>query len=184
MVSAIHFSNCDRRLHFITKFYHCFFLRFATFIQNEKAMIFGKKKDKLYFNPGNRESAVNEEELKKEVINIDEDDVEVVMSNEKKIAKKFSGANSLGKYVELGEIMMGMLKDMKKGSYTNVPWFTIATIVLALLYVLNPMDIIPDFIPGIGYIDDLAILTTGVGWIESDLHRYLDWKIADGQEVS
>ena len=146
-------------------------------------MIFGKKKEKLFFNPGNRETPIDEQKLRKEVVEISNDDVDIVLDNEESIAKKFSGANSLGKYVELGEIMIRMLKDLKKGSYTNVPWFTIATIVLALLYVLNPMDIIPDFIPGIGYIDDLAVLTTGVGWIESDLHRYLDWKIAEGPEV-
>ena len=45
------------------------------------------------------------------------------------------------------------------------------------------MDIVPDFIPGIGYIDDIAILTIGVGWIESDLHRYLDWKVEQGQGI-
>ena len=73
--------------------------------------------------------------------------------------------------------MISMLKDVKNGSYKNIPWFTIATIVMAFLYILNPMDIVPDFIPGIGYIDDVAILTMGVGWIESDLHRYLDWRM-------
>ena len=109
--------------------------------------------------------------------NIEEDDVEVVLNNEENIDKKFSGNNSLSKYVELGRIMISMLKDVKNGSYKNIPWFTIATIVMAFLYILNPMDIVPDFIPGIGYIDDVAILTMGVGWIESDLHRYLDWRM-------
>ncbi len=145
--------------------------------------MFGKKKNKLHFNPGNRDTGVSESYASEEVDKIDEADVEVVLNSEEDIDKKFSGSNSLSKYVQLGKIMMQMLKDTKKGNYKQVPWFTIATIVMAFLYILNPMDIVPDFIPGIGYIDDIAILTIGVGWIESDLHRYLDWKVEQSQGI-
>ncbi|WP_271392569.1 YkvA family protein [Aequorivita sinensis] len=139
--------------------------------------IFSKKN----FNPGNRDSGVTEDYLEEKVAKINDDDVEIVLQNEEEINKKFSGANSLSKYAELGKIMIGMLKDIKNRVYPEIPWFTIATIVLALLYVLNPFDIIPDFIPGIGYIDDVSVLAIGTGWIESDLHKYLDWKIKEGK---
>ncbi|MCG2418543.1 DUF1232 domain-containing protein [Aequorivita sp. F47161] len=135
---------------------------------------------KMYFNPGNRDSGPAEY-MEEEVTKIDEADVEVVLENEEAINKKFSGANSLSKYAELGKIMVGMLKDIKNKVYPHVPWFTIATIVLVLLYVLNPFDIIPDFVPGIGFIDDMSVMAVGVGWIETDLHKYLDWKIKEGK---
>tara|TARA_R110000751_G_scaffold4227_6_gene20656 strand:+ start:254020 stop:254457 length:438 start_codon:yes stop_codon:yes gene_type:complete len=135
---------------------------------------------KMYFNPANRDTGTKEY-MEEEVTKIEDDDVEVVLENEEAINKKFSGANSLSKYAELGKIMVGMLKDVKNSVYPHVPWFTIATIVLALLYVLNPFDIIPDFIPGIGFIDDVSVLAIGVGWIETDLHKYLDWKIKEGK---
>ena len=134
----------------------------------------------MYFNPGNRDTGTKEY-MEEEVTKIEDDDVEVVLENEEAINKKFSGANSLSKYAELGKIMVGMLKDVKNSVYPHVPWFTIATIVLALLYVLNPFDIIPDFIPGIGFIDDVSVMAIGVGWIETDLHKYLDWKIKEGK---
>lgn len=146
-------------------------------------MIFGKKKKDLHFNPGNRDTGVDEDYVRDEVSQVDEDDVEVVLENQENIDKKFSGSNSLRKYVELGRIMMNMLKDVRRGNYPNIPWFTIATIAFALLYILNPMDIVPDFIPGIGYIDDVAVLTIGVGWIESDLHRYLDWRLKNNMGI-
>lgn len=138
---------------------------------------------KLYFNPGNRDSGINEQYVEDEVAKVKEGDVEIVVDNEKAIKKKFSGSNSLSKYAQLGRIMIVMLKDFKNGVYPQIPWFTIATLVLVLLYVLNPMDVIPDFIPGLGYIDDVAVLSIGVGWVESDLHRYLDWKIEKGQGI-
>lgn len=144
-------------------------------------MLFTKKKEK---NKSAVEKKIDDVYMEEKISEIDDGDVEILLENEKAVTKKLSGANSLSKYVELGKIMIGMVKDIKSGQYRNVPWFVIATIVMALLYVLNPLDVIPDFIPGIGYIDDLAILSIGMGWIETDLHNYLDWKLSEARANS
>ena len=136
---------------------------------------------KQYSEKNKKEAGISEQYVKDEVAKIREEDVEIVMDNEEAISEKLSNAGPLRKYAELGKIMIGMLKDVKNGVYPQIPWFTIATVALTLLYILNPLDIIPDFIPGLGYIDDMAVLSLGVGWIESDLHRYLDWKIQEGK---
>ncbi len=120
---------------------------------------------------------IDEEYMNEEITKIKEDDVEIVMDKEEAISKKITSSNMLEKYTELAKVMFGMLKDYRKGIYTNVPWFTIASIAFGFLYVLNPLDIIPDFIPGLGYIDDLAVLSFGLRFIETDLHNYLDWKL-------
>ncbi len=111
------------------------------------------------------------------IIKIKENDVDVVMGNQEEISNKLVNVNVLKKYSELGKVMLGMLTDYRKGIYSKVPWFTIATIAFSFLYILNPFDIIPDFIPLIGYIDDLAVLSFGLRFIETDLHNYLDWKL-------
>lgn len=145
-----------------------------------------------YFNPGNRDDGTTDKStlrtstnnyFEEEVVKVKDDDVEIVLDNEEAINKKFSGEITLAKYAELGKIMILMLRDFKNRVYTEVPWFTIATVVLALLYLLNPLDLIPDFIPGIGYIDDLSVLGIGMGWIQSDLHKYLDWKLKEGKGI-
>jgi uncharacterized membrane protein YkvA (DUF1232 family) len=120
---------------------------------------------------------IEEEYMSDEITKIEEDDVEMVMDKEEDISKKIASTNMLEKYTELAKVMFGMLKDYRKGIYTNVPWFTIASIAFGFLYVLNPFDLIPDFIPGLGYIDDLAVLSFGLRFIETDLHNYLDWKL-------
>ena len=105
------------------------------------------------------------------------DDLSDAVENEEKIEDKIAHSGLLEKYSELGKLMLDMLKDYKNGVYKKVPWFTIGSIVFALLYVLNPFDIIPDFIPGLGYIDDLSVFTIALRFVETDLHNYLDWKL-------
>ncbi len=141
-------------------------------------MLFGKDKNKKPSNIAMMDSKINEDYVEEKVTKIKDEDVEIVMDNEAAISKKLSNASPLRKYTELGKIMFSMLKDVKKGNYPNVPWFTVASIVVTLLYILNPFDLVPDFIPGIGYIDDLAVLSISMGWIETDLHKYLDWRLA------
>lgn len=131
---------------------------------------------------GKKSKMIDEEYVSGEITKINKDDVEVAMSSQEAIADKILNSSILKKYTELGKVMFGMLKDYRKGIYTNVPWFTIAAIAFSFLYILNPFDIIPDFIPGIGYIDDFAVFSFGLKFIESDLHKYLDWKLEEEDE--
>lgn len=123
---------------------------------------------------------INEEFVETEIAKIEDGDLELAIDNKEFIQKKLSG-RGMNKYAELGKIMFGMIKDFKKGVYTQVPWFTVAAVVFALLYVFNPLDIVPDFIPGLGYVDDFAIFTVVLRFIQTDLHSYLDWKIEEAK---
>jgi uncharacterized membrane protein YkvA (DUF1232 family) len=44
----------------------------------------------------------------------------------------------------------------------RIPWYAKAVIVLTVLYALSPIDLIPDFIPFFGYLDDLIIVPLGI----------------------
>ena len=121
---------------------------------------------------------IDETFVNTEIAKIEDGDLDLAMKNKKVIDEKLSGSG-MKKYAELGKIMFGMLKDFKKGEYTQVPWFTVAAVVFALLYVFNPLDVVPDFIPGVGYVDDFAIFTIVLRFIQTDLHSYLDWKIEE-----
>ena len=44
----------------------------------------------------------------------------------------------------------------------RVPWYAKATAGAVAAYALSPIDLIPDFIPIIGYLDDLVIVPLGV----------------------
>lgn len=44
----------------------------------------------------------------------------------------------------------------------RVPWYAKATAGAVAAYALSPIDLIPDFIPIIGYLDDLIIVPLGI----------------------
>lgn len=69
-------------------------------------------------------------------------------------------------------LLMGLVGDYVAGRYREVPWRAIATAAFAVLYFLNPFDLIPDFIPGIGFIDDATLISMAVAALRGELRRY------------
>ena len=53
---------------------------------------------------------------------------------------------------------------------------TIASVAGALIYVMNPLDVIPDLIFGFGLVDDAGVVALCLKLVESDIHRYAAWK--------
>jgi uncharacterized membrane protein YkvA (DUF1232 family) len=75
-----------------------------------------------------------------------------------------------------------MLKDYRSRRYTEIPWKTIALITAALLYFVNPMDFIPDFMGFIGFTDDAIVLSIVFNSIRKDLVKYCNWKGYNAEE--
>jgi uncharacterized membrane protein YkvA (DUF1232 family) len=94
----------------------------------------------------------------------------------KKLLKSATGwVKKLGLQVKL---LWEMLKDIWYGKF-KAPWGTVAAITAALLYVIMPFDILPDFLPGIGFADDLLVITLCVSMIRIDLRRYAKFRNLD-----
>ena len=48
--------------------------------------------------------------------------------------------------------------------HSRVPWYTKVLAACVAAYALSPIDLIPDFVPVLGYLDDLLILPAGI-WL-------------------
>ncbi len=69
-----------------------------------------------------------------------------------------------------------MVKAWTNGQYKPLPWKTITLALGAAVYFLDPLDLAPDFIPGVGYLDDAAVIGFVVNSIRTDLEKFLLWE--------
>ena len=104
-----------------------------------------------------------------------EDDMHKVFDNEDTILNKMNDKN-LKQFIEEVKLFFCMLKDFFTKKYPEVPVGTIVAIVGALLYVLAPIDVIPDFIPVAGYLDDAGIIALCLNYVKDDLDKYKAFK--------
>jgi uncharacterized membrane protein YkvA (DUF1232 family) len=72
--------------------------------------------------------------------------------------------------------LVRLLRAWKNGSYRGLSVRTLASVAAALLYVLSPVDLVPDFIPGIGLIDDMAVLALLLHALAQDLTAFRAWE--------
>lgn len=77
------------------------------------------------------------------------------------------------------QVFISLIRDYRRKEYRQIPWRFIAAVVFAILYFLNPFDLILDFIPGLGYIDDAAVMAFIFASIEFELKKYAKWKGLD-----
>ena len=116
------------------------------------------------------------EEHQKRQENFEEEDLNNVLEDEEEIKSKFESKGKLQRYVDDAQLLFNLLRDYANGNYKEVPFNVVAAIGGALLYVLSPIDLIPDFIPIVGYLDDAAVIAFCLNLIEKDLISYKVWK--------
>lgn len=128
----------------------------------------------------NKENSLSTEELQEieerfsqDVQRVTSADAAALLSREPELRRQ--AERFVGKWELMGRqvlLLVDMLRDWYAGRYP-IPWRVIAAITAALLYFLNPFDIIPDVIPGVGYLDDVAVLGFCMRLIQSDLRSYI-----------
>ncbi|WP_417530903.1 YkvA family protein [Marinobacter lipolyticus] len=117
-----------------------------------------------------------EKQLNAEADKVHRDDLESLLVRQRAIEEKVKGSGKLNRFSADIKLMFAMIRDYWNGDYRDVPWKSIAAIAGALIYVLNPLDVIPDLLFGIGFLDDAGVVALCLKLVESDLHRYAAWK--------
>jgi len=82
----------------------------------------------------------------------------------------------LGKIWEDLQALFRLIRAWISGAYTQVSLKTILMAVAAVIYFVNPFDLISDFLPGIGYLDDAAVLGFVLKSIKTELEQFLEWE--------
>lgn len=74
------------------------------------------------------------------------------------------------------KISISMFKSFLSGEYRNISKRTIISIVAAILYFVNPFDVVPDFIIYAGYIDDALVFSMLLRSIKKEIENYKKWQ--------
>ena len=100
-----------------------------------------------------------------------------------KLERKLKVIPKVGNTLAIVPTMISLIRRYVKKEYTEVPLGTIIAIISALIYVLSPVDFVPDAIPGAGYIDDALVITACLKLIGSDVEDYQKWRKANNKEL-
>lgn len=72
--------------------------------------------------------------------------------------------------------MVRLVRAYVVGEYRAVPWNSIVLAVAALLYFVTPLDFIPDWMPGVGLLDDVGVMGMVLASIHKDLVKFQRWE--------
>ncbi|GHH98942.1 YkvA family protein [Neobacillus kokaensis] len=85
-----------------------------------------------------------------------------------------------GRLTEVWEKLQLLFEAFKawiKGDYREIPAKSIITIIATIIYFVSPVDLIPDFIVGLGLFDDAAVIGFAIKQVVSDLDKFKAWKM-------
>jgi len=94
--------------------------------------------------------------------------------------QKASEKNDVGHLArEAWETMQTLFRLIRlsvSGEYTELPTPTIVAAVAVVIYFLSPIDLIPDFIPVLGLLDDVALVAWFSSTVKEELDKFVEWE--------
>ena len=89
---------------------------------------------------------------------------------------KESVKESLGRNIDDLKTLMRFISAWLTRKYTSVPTQSIIYIVLGVIYFITPTDFVPDFILGLGFVDDIAVLVWVMEKVKVDIDQFKNWE--------
>ena len=122
--------------------------------------------------------AIDQDFVEKGAERVTQADVQQIVEKADEIEARFNREGPLGRFYEDGRLLLALVKDYWRREYRQLPLWTIAAATFTLLYVANPMDLLPDALPVVGLLDDAAVVSMCLLCVEQDLHDYRAWREA------
>jgi uncharacterized membrane protein YkvA (DUF1232 family) len=117
-----------------------------------------------------------EVELGRRARTVRRDDIADVLEKEGKAKTIVEKAGFLSQYWDDIKTSFALIRDWFNGSYDKVPTRMIVSLAGALIYLVSPLDLIPDWVPMAGFVDDAAMLAFVFQLSKVDLNAYRRWK--------
>jgi len=94
----------------------------------------------------------------------------------KKLSKTELKQENFDKFKQEAYTFLRMIRAYWTGAYRETPWKSLVLIVATLIYFVNPLDLIPDFIPATGFIDDISLLLMVFNSVKNDVDDFVVWE--------
>ncbi|KJK09855.1 MULTISPECIES: YkvA family protein [Pseudomonas] len=82
----------------------------------------------------------------------------------------------LGKLREDVRLMQALCLAWWRGEYRSISPRALVTVVAGLLYFVSPLDAIPDWLLGVGFLDDIAVLAWVMKAVSDELAAFNAWR--------
>ena len=102
--------------------------------------------------------------------------VTVLNETANKLANEESKDNKFKQLFEAAFTLVRLVRNYISGEYREIKSSTIISGLAVLLYVLSPIDLVPDFIPVVGFLDDLSLVSWFVGKFQDEIVRFREWE--------
>jgi len=79
--------------------------------------------------------------------------------------------------------LLRMVRAYFSRDYREMPWESIALAIGAIAYFVSPVDLIPDFLPVAGYVDDAAVIAFVIASASNDLQNFREWEARRQLEI-
>lgn len=86
------------------------------------------------------------------------------------------------KLVNQVRLLLDLADDYATGRYRAVSWLSLGVAVVAALFFLSPADVIPDWIPVVGQLDDMAAIAIALKVLKRDMIKYCRFRGLDPAE--
>ena len=117
----------------------------------------------------------SEKEINNRAENMSREDIGETIGQEKKAERMAKESGFLRQYWQDIKTSFALLKDWYMGNYTKIPFRMVASIAGAMLYLVSPLDVVPDWVPFGGLLDDALVLAAIFTLSRSDLDAYTIW---------
>ncbi|HKP93420.1 MAG TPA: YkvA family protein [Chthoniobacterales bacterium] len=74
--------------------------------------------------------------------------------------------------------MIRLIRDYQRAEYRDISEVNLLTIIAAILYFVSPFDVIPDWVPVLGHIDDAFVISLALKSVRGDLDTFMAWETA------
>ncbi|MDF9800664.1 uncharacterized membrane protein YkvA (DUF1232 family) [Catalinimonas alkaloidigena] len=114
----------------------------------------------------------------------DPDRLKKLLANSAKKVRAIGNDNeSLQKLKHQVNTFNRMTRAYVSGEYRNVPWKNVLMVTAGIVYFVMPLDLIPDFIPLTGFLDDLTVLMWVFNSVQGTIEEFEEWENTDAQQM-